>query len=76
MNSNWYKDYLLETRRRQDDLKFAEDYRRARYDPDEPPAPGFGQRFFSAIRGTLVRWGERLQTRWAVPGRDWVHKHI
>ena len=69
MNGNWYKDYLVETRRRQEEIKFAEAYRKAKHDPNEPPAPKAYQRLFSALGAWMVRWGERLQTRQAVPSR-------
>ena len=75
MNSNWYKDYLGETRRRQEEIRIAEDYRKARHDPDDPPAPGLGQRIFSALGGMFVRWGKRLQAPQAAPGRNYAHKH-
>ena len=72
MNNNWYKDYLSETYRRQDDIKFAETYRRANHDLDEVPQPGLGRRFVSAIGRTLVQLGRRLQNQQPVPRRDYA----
>jgi hypothetical protein len=74
MNNNWYKDYLSETYRRQDEIKFAENYRKAKHDPDEVPQPGLGRRFFSAIGRMLVRSGKRLQKQQPVPRRDYAHE--
>ena len=73
MNNNWYKDYLSETYRRQDDIKFAEDYRRANHDLDEVPQPGLGRRFFSAVGRMLVGFGRRLQHQQPVPRQDYAH---
>jgi hypothetical protein len=73
MNNNWYKDYLSETYRRQDDIKFAEAYRRANHDLDEVPQPGLGRRFFSAVGRMLVGFGRRLQHQQPVPRQDYAH---
>ena len=73
MNNNWYKDYLQETYRRQDDIKFAETYRRANHDLDEVPQPGLGRRFFSAVGRMLVGFGRRLQHQQPVPRQDYAH---
>ena len=74
MNSNWYKDYLVETLRRQEEIKFAEDYRKAKHNPDEPPAPNAYQRLFSALGARMERWGKRLQELQPAPRKDYVHE--
>ena len=70
----WNEYYRAETRRRQDEIKFAENYRKAKHDPDEVPQPGLGRRFFSAIGRMLVRSGKRLQKQQPVPRRDYAHE--
>ena len=74
MNSNWYKGYLVETRRRQEQIKFAEEYRKAKHNPDEPPKPKAYQRLFSALGGILSRWGRRSQEQQPVSRRDYARE--
>ena len=74
MNSNWYKGYLGETRRRQEQIKFAEEYRKAKHNPDEPPAPKAYQRLFSALKSILSRKGKRSQEQQPVPRRGYARE--
>ena len=73
MNNNW-DYYRAENRRRQEEIKFAETYRKAKHNRDEPPGPGVFQRFFSAIGNMLVRNGKRLQVQQPVPHRDYAQE--
>jgi hypothetical protein len=70
----WNEYYRAETRRRQDEIKFAEAYRKAKHDPDEPPGPSLRQRFFKSLGSWLVREGKRLQEQQPVPRRDYAHE--
>ena len=74
MGSNWYKDYLIESQRRQEEIKAAELYRMAKHNPDEPPAPKAYQRLFSALRAILSRRGKRSQEQQPVPRRDYAQE--
>jgi hypothetical protein len=69
-----YIDYLAETRRRQEQIKFADMYRMAKSDPDSPPAPKAYQRLFRALGARMVRWGNRLQERQPAPQQDYAHE--
>ena len=74
MNNNWYKDYMSETRRRQEDIKFAEAYRKAKYDPDAPPASKASQRLFSFLGAWIKGLAKRQQKQQPVPRKDYAHE--
>ena len=72
MNNNWYKDYLIESQRRQEEIKAAELYRMTKQDPDSSPAPKAYQRLFSAMRAILSRWSKDSQEQQPAPRRDYA----
>jgi len=57
---DWYTTYIDETRRRQDEIKFAEAYRLAKAGlPEQPEAKG-RQRSFISLAARLINWGFHL----------------
>jgi hypothetical protein len=57
---DWYTTYIDETRRRQDEIKFAEAYRLAKEGLPEQPASKVRQRFFISLVARLLNWGFNL----------------
>ena len=63
--NNWHMHYLVETNRRQDEIKAAEAYRLAKDASMIFPATlKFHQRFLTALGSKMVQWGYRLQARY------------
>lgn len=57
---DWYTTYVDETRRRQDEVKFAEAYRLAKEGLPEQPAGKARQRSFISLGARLIHWGFNL----------------
>jgi hypothetical protein len=74
--NDWYLIYVIETRRRQDDIKAAEAYNLVKDDPSSHPALKAHQRLFMALGAKMVQWGTRLQARYEnlypTPLRDYA----
>ncbi len=66
MGNNWYVDYIIETRRRQEDIKVAQQYRLAKQAAGEESRENqftVLQRSINRLGVLLVDWGYRLQAR-------------
>lgn len=63
--NNWHFHYRYETRRRQEEMKIAEDYRKAKHDPlaPQPLSLKVYQRLIKAVGTKMVQWGQGLQAR-------------
>jgi len=57
---DWYTTYVDETRRRQDEVKFAEAYRLAKEGLPDQLAGKAHRRFFISLGARLIHWGINL----------------
>ena len=64
---DWYTTYVDETRRRHDEIKFAEAYRLAKAGLPEQPSSKVRQRFFISLGARLVNWGYHLLVHYQTP---------
>lgn len=63
--NNWYMYHLYETRRRQDEIKLAENYRLAKGDRFSPPSkPNTSQRLYTTLGSKMIQWGCKLLARY------------
>lgn len=59
--NNWYMHYQNETRRRQEEIKMAENYRMVKNDPSASPATSQDHPHrFTALVAKMVNWGSKL----------------
>ena len=65
MNENWYKQYLMETGRRKEEIKQAEAYRLWKNGSEDNPHPLKKQRGLLTILGAMLgRWRDSAQAHY------------